>query len=404
MAYVNAGTTTSHNKRGDLTTNGGQLGYSYEAAVAANLDLINVHEKNIMVERYSLEPTGGDRVISLPPVSDAAFQNSTGVKAGFKLFVKNISDTNSLDLNSGVNLIVTLEPGFTALLNSTNDATPNNWRIFGVLSENAVVPQDVTLQDAYDFSDATTSKIQLDETRGAIQVRDTATFLDDVFSVSNDDDSTNHFRVKNTTPTTDTPAIDLLAGTSNNPGSLTMGGATSNADNSVTLSSGKAVTNAENNSMLTSFELYTDINGVKQHGEADSDPFKIKYYGKVTGIDTSTVVPLFPSGLQFNTTYLYKLSIVGRDEVNTAETVSHIGELKGAILLDGTTSTLQVISETISYHPDAVLIADEGVMTMGTDGADILNITLEAPASGIDGETTTMTYVWELTLIGWSSA
>lgn len=406
MSLTNTLSQSVYDHFGDVTTNGGQLGLSFEAEFGASAALWTIDTRSLKSERYALRPTAGSLTVTLPPVSDASFEAGTGVQHGFRMCIKNISPVNSFDIvNSAAAPIVTLDPGFTATMNSTNDATVDNWRIFSLTSEDGTAPSaPVTMQDTYDNSGATTPKIQLDTTSGSVSIEDAPTYLPTLFSVSDSVGTAGHLVVKNTTPTTNTPAIELLSGTSTGSESLTLGkNATTSGAGSLTLTDGiKTLNNSKTSRALFGYNSLSHINGSNQLGTADSDPQYVHTMGKFSGITTSPSWNAITPVLEPNTSYTFVLRVIARDE-NPAGSNAYDSEIKGIISSNASVyrlrrSSRQRISTTATANGKY-----EGIEIRITAGG-VVEIEIRAANEGPDGNATTMSFIWHLYLLGWTSA
>lgn len=355
MSIVNPFSAIQQVHSGDLTVEGGQFGYAYDADVGADIALWSIFKG---AHRYFLTPTGATRTVTLPAVSAADNLAFTGVGHGHWLLIKNESATQSLVVeNAGSTTIVTLLPTTGVILGASENEA-NDWRIIDILTEASTAD---TLQSAYDNAGATDPKIQTSAANGGVTIQDAATFLDPIFAVQNDAGTFDHFTVGNATPGSDTPAIGMLGGSATATDTLAVGAdSVASAANAITLSSGtNPVDNSTSGTLLSAFENgYTRTSGGILEGTTKSNAHITEIFNQslavpVTGVGSVTAA--IDTGLDDETTYFYDLWVTARDSdrTNTNDS-SYIRQIKVVVIGDGAgtgTFNLFTASTLTGYLP-----------------------------------------------------
>lgn len=397
MALSNYFSGNLRNQHGDFTVGGGQMGLLYESNVTASGTLWGLY----VADRYVLNPNAGGLELTLPVVSQAAFDNGTGVIHGHEIRLRNVS-VNAISIaNSGSTQIVDLMPGITARLQaSANDA--NGWRIIEQTSAVAPMYGDTNLQQAYLASATTDPQIQLDAINGGLKIWDAAGFNEDILKLANSDGSVTHFRVGNVTPGLDTASIEMLGGSATSNRALAFGtNTTTSGSGSISFSDGSSVIdNNVTSSALFSFNSFTYTDGGALFGTSNTDSFETTYLGKAENVPVAGAIVNLLADIPANTSLSYTVEILGR-ETNAAGSLTHGLRERGYISTAAATGTLRRTDTEKTNVPSAGLLQNPGNFVTNYAGG-VLSVTITAPDYGVSGAGTEMTYVWKLKISAWT--
>jgi len=351
---------------GDFSTNGGQLGLSYDSVVAAN---VNLWDLFFAAERYLLNPDADGRIVTLPTVGNVGFAAGTGAQHGYKVNIKNVSATNSLVINSNAGAtIITLQPlESVVLIGSVNNA--DDWYIFGSLTESSSQSVE-TLQDAYNNSGPTDPKIALSLTNGSVNIQspDGLNALK-MFEVTNNVGGTivDYFSVGNSIGAV-TPTIQMLSGVATNTNTIAIGRSINNGINSIAMSGNNNIfTNEFTDAIVQSYSQFTKFNGDTLEGTASSSPGQSIYFRSFNDGDTSQVI----TNTSNNTAYSFRVVAVGKTPASAR--TAHIEATFNA-LVDGTNDQVNVLSKNRSYIGATTITSDADIFISINTGDFRLNV------------------------------
>jgi hypothetical protein len=361
--------------KGDIDTGRGQLGMGW-SGVATTGTLWGLR---LGANHYNVE-VAAPVTLALPAVGISDIE----AQPGYWTTIANVNGVSDITITDSLaTTLTTITPGNSAMFVADNNLA-NSWNVQYNTSNYS--GGGGTLQDAYDGSASTNPQIALNDTFGALKIRDSATPSASLLNLQNNAGNFNYFNVSNSDAGTQTPSISMLGGSvgAGTAGSIAIGPATISAGNTNAVVMTSTATTVDNcdNSLLTTFtngQLHYGGTVREATGVAKTSPNEkviwflannITTAGSTVDVLAGTVPVLFSNG-----SYRISVSLIGRDVV-AASSVSVMHELSAMVtFVAGVGTVLGNILTTIETPGYTSITSNAAVVVTGLT----LQLTINAP-------------------------
>ena len=381
MALVNPQSSVVRIQNGDFSTEGGQLGFAFEAALLANANLWDIYQG---ANRYLLStPDKSSLTISLPKVSTVL--QDLGCIQGHTIWITNTGNAR-FNINNASNVFIGfLDPLTSINLNATTNIT-SNWRIIGKTSTNLLVPADYadTMQSSYNNGNGITV-----DRKGGVFISDIKDGLkDNVFRVTNSTHSAEYFDVISTA--NNLPSISGLNAKVTGDNSFAVGPRVScSGSNSVIFADGNLGTYnlSDSNTAYFGYKVFRQTSGPSIIGTPDSDVVYTRILRKVSKVPYDKPINVkVLIGLKKRTLYSYAIEVVAIDDGSSTSSV--VRKIEGLCQIGSN----NLLLDSLGQFPTPAKKTDYSKFILSFDADGDLSASISSPNTGSAANLTTMTF------------